>query len=81
MEGLASPDIFLWELSVLRTPPAALLSPRQVHLQPPSPKMVPTLLLLPALAGLLGVAEGQAFHLGKCPNPPVQENFDVNKVR
>lgn len=52
---------------------------KKVHLQPPSPKMVPTLLLLPALAGLLGVAEGQAFHLGKCPNPPVQENFDVNK--
>ncbi|XP_004278821.1 apolipoprotein D [Orcinus orca] len=53
---------------------------KKVHLQPPSSKMVPALLLLlPALAGLLGAAEGQAFHLGKCPNPPVQENFDVNK--
>ncbi|XP_007517485.1 apolipoprotein D [Erinaceus europaeus] len=37
------------------------------------------LLLLSALAGLAQVAEGQAFHLGKCPTPPVQENFDVNK--
>ncbi|XP_037380459.1 apolipoprotein D [Talpa occidentalis] len=36
-------------------------------------------LLLSALAGLFGVAEGQAFHLGKCPTPPVQEDFDVNK--
>ena len=43
--------------------------------------MMPALLLLPALAGLFGAAEGQAFHLGKCPNPPVQENFDVNKVQ
>lgn len=38
------------------------------------------LLLLPALAGLFGAAEGQAFHLGRCPTPPVQENFDVTKV-
>nr|XP_012304394.1 apolipoprotein D [Aotus nancymaae] len=37
------------------------------------------LLLLFALAGLFGAAEGQTFHLGKCPTPPVQENFDVNK--
>ena len=84
-EGPASPEIFLWGLCVLRrlrAPPAALFSPLQVHLQPPSSKMVPVLLLLlPALAGLFGAAEGQAFHLGKCPNPPVQENFDVNKVR
>uniref|UniRef100_A0A8C2QRB3 Apolipoprotein D n=1 Tax=Capra hircus TaxID=9925 RepID=A0A8C2QRB3_CAPHI len=58
----------------------AFTSIKKVRLQPPSPKMVPALLLLlPALAGLFGAAEGQAFHLGKCPNPPVQENFDVNK--
>ncbi|XP_039086314.1 apolipoprotein D [Hyaena hyaena] len=37
------------------------------------------LLLLSALAGLFSAAEGQAFHLGKCPTPPVQENFDVHK--
>ncbi|ELK38027.1 Apolipoprotein D [Myotis davidii] len=41
--------------------------------------MVTALLLLSALAGLFRAAEGQAFHLGKCPTPPVQENFDVNK--
>lgn len=41
--------------------------------------MVTALLLLSALAGLLSGAEGQAFHLGKCPAPPVQENFDINK--
>lgn len=42
--------------------------------------MAPTLLLLlPALAGLISVAQGQAFHLGRCPTPPVQENFDVHK--
>ncbi|KAG5215890.1 hypothetical protein JEQ12_001466 [Ovis aries] len=60
--------------------PLVLEEDAKVRLQPPSPKMVPALLLLlPALAGLFGAAEGQAFHLGKCPNPPVQENFDVNK--
>ncbi|XP_004578301.2 apolipoprotein D [Ochotona princeps] len=37
------------------------------------------LLLLPSLAGLFALAEGQAFHMGKCPSPPVQENFDVHK--
>ncbi|XP_011816645.1 PREDICTED: apolipoprotein D [Colobus angolensis palliatus] len=37
------------------------------------------LLLLSALAGLFGAAEGQEFRLGKCPSPPVQENFDLNK--
>ncbi|XP_045859881.1 apolipoprotein D [Meles meles] len=41
--------------------------------------MVTALLLLSALAGLFSAASGQAFHLGKCPTPPVQENFDVNK--
>ncbi|XP_003926237.1 apolipoprotein D [Saimiri boliviensis] len=41
--------------------------------------MMMPLLLLFALAGLFGAAEGQTFHLGKCPMPPVQENFDVNK--
>ncbi|XP_069885989.1 apolipoprotein D isoform X1 [Dipodomys merriami] len=44
----------------------------------PDPKMMKMMLLLP-LAGLFAVAQGQAFHLGKCPTPPVQENFDVNK--
>ncbi|XP_070946716.1 apolipoprotein D isoform X1 [Macaca nemestrina] len=47
--------------------------------KPPSPKMVMLLLLLSALAGLFGAAEGQEFRLGKCTSPPVQENFDPNK--
>ncbi|XP_008837238.1 apolipoprotein D [Nannospalax galili] len=41
--------------------------------------MVTVLLLLSVLAGLFTVAKGQAFHLGKCPTPPVQENFDMKK--
>ncbi|KAL2804927.1 apolipoprotein D precursor, partial [Daubentonia madagascariensis] len=41
--------------------------------------MATMLLLLSTLVGLFAAAEGQAFHLGKCPTPPVQENFDVNK--
>lgn len=48
-------------------------------LQLPSPRMARMLLLLSTLAGLVAQAEGQAFHLGKCPTPPVQENFEVNK--
>uniref|UniRef100_A0A2K6DIM8 Lipocalin/cytosolic fatty-acid binding domain-containing protein n=1 Tax=Macaca nemestrina TaxID=9545 RepID=A0A2K6DIM8_MACNE len=43
--------------------------------------MVMLLLLLSALAGLFGAAEGQEFRLGKCTSPPVQENFDPNKVK
>lgn len=42
--------------------------------------MTALLLQFSALAGLFGAVEGQAFHLGKCRTPPVQENFDVNKV-
>ncbi|KAM6223936.1 apolipoprotein D [Rhynchocyon petersi] len=42
--------------------------------------MVPMLLLLSTLAGLfIGQAKGQDFHPGECPDPPVQENFDLNK--
>ncbi|XP_004644597.1 apolipoprotein D [Octodon degus] len=41
--------------------------------------MVTMLLLLSTLAGLVAETEAQAFHFGKCPSPPVQENFDVNK--
>jgi apolipoprotein D and lipocalin family protein len=42
--------------------------------------MLTMLLFLSTLVGLFTAAKGQAFHLGKCPTPPVQENFDVNKV-
>ncbi|CAH6792243.1 apolipoprotein D [Phodopus roborovskii] len=41
--------------------------------------MVTMLLLLATLAGLFNAAKGQSFHLGKCPSPPVQENFDMKK--
>ncbi|XP_045358485.1 apolipoprotein D isoform X1 [Leopardus geoffroyi] len=41
--------------------------------------MMTALLLFSALASLFSAADGQAFHLGKCPTPPVQENFDVHK--
>jgi len=43
-----------------------------------SPKMVREL-LLSVLVGLFSAVDGQAFHLGKCPSPPVQKDFDVNK--
>nr|XP_035936711.1 apolipoprotein D isoform X2 [Halichoerus grypus] len=36
-------------------------------------------LLLSVLVGLFSAVDGQAFHLGKCPSPPVQKDFDVNK--
>lgn len=65
----------------MTTPAAVCSSNSRSLLQPPSPKMVMLLLLLSTLAGLFGAAEGQAFHLGKCPSPPVQENFDPNKVK
>ncbi|XP_006884345.1 PREDICTED: apolipoprotein D [Elephantulus edwardii] len=42
--------------------------------------MMSTLLLLSALASLfMGEAKGQSLQAGKCPDPPVQENFDLNK--
>ncbi|XP_044770322.1 apolipoprotein D isoform X1 [Neomonachus schauinslandi] len=44
----------------------------------PDPKMVREL-LLSVLVGLFSAVDGQAFHLGKCPSPPVQKDFDVNK--
>ncbi|XP_044277058.1 apolipoprotein D [Varanus komodoensis] len=34
---------------------------------------------LPFLLGLLSMAKGQTFHMGKCPDPPVQEEFDLAK--
>ncbi|KAL6052847.1 hypothetical protein STEG23_013522, partial [Scotinomys teguina] len=48
-------------------------------LKPPRPKMVTMLFLLASLAGLFTATKGQSFHLGKCPSPSVQENFDVLK--
>lgn len=62
-----------------QTHPAALFLPRPL-LKPPRPEMVTMLLLLATLASLFTAAKGQSFHLGKCPSPPVQENFDVKKV-
>ncbi|XP_034988752.1 apolipoprotein D [Zootoca vivipara] len=37
--------------------------------------------LLPFILGLLGGTQGQTFHAGSCPDPPVQEGFDVNKYQ
>ncbi|XP_038605185.1 apolipoprotein D [Tachyglossus aculeatus] len=37
------------------------------------------LLLLPGLIGLFRTTEGQTFHLGQCPDPPVQNNFNMMK--
>ncbi|KAG6924334.1 apolipoprotein D [Chelydra serpentina] len=38
-----------------------------------------TLALLSVLFSLLHITEGQTFSWGQCPEPPVQENFDVAK--
>lgn len=38
------------------------------------------LLLLSVLMGLSSVTDGQGVHLGWCPQPPVQENFNTHKV-
>uniref|UniRef100_A0A674I8S1 Apolipoprotein D n=1 Tax=Terrapene triunguis TaxID=2587831 RepID=A0A674I8S1_9SAUR len=37
------------------------------------------LLSSPFLFSLLYITEGQTFKWGRCPDPPVQENFDVTK--
>lgn len=59
--------------------PAAFFLTRPL-LERPRPEMTTMLLLLATLASLFTAAKGQSFHLGKCPIPPVQENFDVKKV-
>ncbi|KGL81448.1 Apolipoprotein D [Tinamus guttatus] len=41
--------------------------------------MLRTAVLLPLLLGLIGFGKGQTFHMGPCPDPPVQENFDITK--
>lgn len=42
--------------------------------------MLTTAVQLSVLLGLLGFGKGQMFHMGPCPDPPVQEDFDINKV-
>nr|XP_056708067.1 apolipoprotein D [Euleptes europaea] len=41
--------------------------------------MLGRLAFVPFLLGCLHVTWGQTFHMGKCPDPPVQEEFDVSK--
>ncbi|NWI11653.1 APOD protein, partial [Crypturellus soui] len=41
--------------------------------------MLRTAVLLPLLLGLICFGKGQTFHMGPCPDPPVQENFDMTK--
>ncbi|XP_009813836.2 apolipoprotein D [Gavia stellata] len=41
--------------------------------------MLSTAVRLSVLLGLLGFGQGQMFHMGPCPDPPVQEDFDINK--
>ncbi|CAM2119207.1 unnamed protein product [Caretta caretta] len=48
------------------------------HLHP-QVTMPGTLALLSVLFSLLHITEGQTFSWGPCPDPPVQENFDVTK--
>ncbi|KAM6063096.1 Apolipoprotein D [Chlamydotis macqueenii] len=41
--------------------------------------MLSTAVRLSVLLSLLGFGKGQMFHMGPCPDPPVQEDFDINK--
>ncbi|KAJ7324509.1 hypothetical protein JRQ81_017529 [Phrynocephalus forsythii] len=41
--------------------------------------MLGSLTLLTSLLGALGLAHGQTFHMGLCPDTPVQEAFDITK--
>lgn len=59
---------------------AVLLLPRFISHSPPSAAMLTTAVQLSVLLGLLGFGKGQMFHMGPCPDPPVQEDFDINKV-
>ncbi|XP_020664182.1 apolipoprotein D [Pogona vitticeps] len=38
-----------------------------------------SLMLWTSLLGILGVAQGQSFHAGQCPDPPVQQPFHIHK--
>ncbi|XP_066478651.1 apolipoprotein D isoform X2 [Tiliqua scincoides] len=57
---------------------AVALSRRAPLLLPPV-SMPGSWVLLPFFLGLLGMSQGQTFHMWKCPDPPVQEGFDVTK--
>ncbi|XP_051482932.1 apolipoprotein D [Apus apus] len=41
--------------------------------------MLGTAVRLLILLSLLGFGKGQMFHMGPCPDPPVQEDFDIHK--
>lgn len=49
-------------------------------LSPTSTAMLGTAVQLSVLLGLLGLGNAQMFHMGPCPDPPVQQDFDINKV-
>uniref|UniRef100_A0A8V0Z2F1 Apolipoprotein D n=1 Tax=Gallus gallus TaxID=9031 RepID=A0A8V0Z2F1_CHICK len=41
--------------------------------------MLGTAAQLSVLLSLLGLGNAQMFHMGPCPDPPVQQDFDINK--
>lgn len=59
---------------------AVFLLPRSISRLHPGAAMLSTAVQLSVLLGLLGFGKGQMFHMGPCPDPPVQEDFDINKV-
>lgn len=59
---------------------ATFLLPRSVSHLHPGTAMLGTAVRLSVLLGLLGFGNGQMFHMGPCPDPPVQEDFDISKV-
>lgn len=54
--------------------------PSQVSHLHPGTAMLGTAVRLSVLLGLLSFGKGQMFHMGPCPDPPVQEDFDISKV-
>lgn len=59
---------------------AIFLLPRSVSHLHPSAAMLGTAVRLSVLLGFIGFGKAQMFHMGPCPDPPVQEDFNINKV-
>lgn len=59
---------------------AIFLLPRSLSRLHPSAAMLGTAVRLSVLLSLFNIGKGQIFHMGPCPDPSVQEEFDINKV-
>ncbi|KAI1235859.1 hypothetical protein IHE44_0001950, partial [Lamprotornis superbus] len=57
----------------------SLLSFRSISRLHPSAAMLGTAVRLSVLLSLFSIGKSQMFHMGPCPDPSVQEEFDINK--